>query len=184
MQDNNGAAAGDGISPTGTDASTTWQMLVRRAQSRHRPAIINGSIRRRSTIRKAASRAATSASASSTIPTASSWATSRPTRTLAERREYVDRIGDGVRDAGDLIQFSDDMLGAEINTNDWSNTRKSLLGQFTFHGNTVFVTANHFPAKGRFGQLLAVRPDARRMASPTIRAGRSATRSRRTSIRC
>jgi len=28
MQDNNGAAAGDGISPTGTDASTTWQMLV------------------------------------------------------------------------------------------------------------------------------------------------------------
>ena len=66
---------------------------------------------------------------------------------------YTDRIGDGVRDAGDLIAFSDNMLGGEINTADWSGTRRSLLGEFTFNGNTVFVTANHFPAKGGSGEF-------------------------------
>ena len=67
---------------------------------------------------------------------------------LADRRKYTDRIGDGLRDAGDLIAFSDDMVAGAINTADWSSTRLSLLGQFTFAGNTIFVTANHFTAKG------------------------------------
>ena len=73
--------------------------------------------------------------------------------TLAERRQYTDRIGDGVRDAGDLIAYSDNMLGSELSTTDWTGTRKSLLGQFTFNGNSVFVTANHLPAKGGSGML-------------------------------
>jgi hypothetical protein len=73
--------------------------------------------------------------------------------TIAERRQYTDRIGDGVRDAGDLIQFSDDMIAGEINTGDWSSTRLSLLGQFTFSGNTVFVVGNHFTAKGGSGNF-------------------------------
>ena len=72
---------------------------------------------------------------------------------LADRRKYVDRIGDGVRDAGDLIGFSDDQLGAEIVTTDWTTTRKSLLGEFTFNGNKVYVTANHFPSKLGSGQF-------------------------------
>jgi uncharacterized protein len=76
--------------------------------------------------------------------------------TLAERRAYTDRIGDGVRDAGDLIAFSDDMAGAEINPSDWAGTRRSLLGEFTFNGNTVYVTANHFPAKGGSGEFWQV----------------------------
>ncbi len=67
--------------------------------------------------------------------------------TIAERRQYTDRIGDGVRDGSDLIAFSDDMIAAEINAADWSGTRRSLLGEFTFNGNTVYVVANHWPAK-------------------------------------
>ena len=84
--------------------------------------------------------------------------------TLAERRKYTDRIGDGVRDAGDLIAFSDDMLGAEINTADWAGTRRSLLGEFTFNGNTVYVTANHLPAKGGSGEFWQFDQDPRRRA--------------------
>jgi hypothetical protein len=73
--------------------------------------------------------------------------------TIAERRQFTDRIGDGIRDTGDRIAFSDDMIAGEINTTDWSGTRLSLLGQFTFNGNTVFVTANHLPAKGGSGEF-------------------------------
>src|SRR5207237_7742184 len=73
--------------------------------------------------------------------------------TIAERRMYTDRIGDGVRDAGDLIAFDDSMVAAEISTSDWSSTRRSLLGEFTFHGNTVYVTANHLTAKGGSGEF-------------------------------
>ncbi len=150
MQDNNGAIAGDGISPTGSDASTTWQMLVdalNLATGAHYQWVDQAPVYN-----------AEGGEPNGNIRVGFIYNTDRvqlgdlaPDATLAERREYVDRIGDGFRDAGDLIQFSDDMLGAEINTNDWTNTRKSLLGQFTFHGNTVFVTANHFPAKGGSG---------------------------------
>ncbi len=68
--------------------------------------------------------------------------------TLAERRQYTDRIGDGVRTAGDLIEFTDADVAGEINTADWSGTRRSLLGEFTFNGNTVYIASNHFPSKG------------------------------------
>ncbi|MDB5695138.1 MAG: hypothetical protein JWN21_681, partial [Sphingomonas bacterium] len=71
--------------------------------------------------------------------------------TIAERRQFTDRIGDAVRDAGDRITFSDDMIAGEISATDWSGTRKSLLAQFTFHGQDVFVAANHFPSKGGSG---------------------------------
>ncbi len=76
--------------------------------------------------------------------------------TIAQRREFTDRIGDGVRDAGDRIAFDDSMLGGEIVTSDWTTTRKSLLGEFNFNGNKVFVLANHWPSKigsGQFWQL-------------------------------
>ena len=75
------------------------------------------------------------------------------------------------------------MLGGEINVADWTGTRKSLLGEFTFNGNAVFVTANHFPAKGgsgnfwQFDQNLAA-------GEPPNADGASATASARTSIRC
>jgi Ca2+-binding RTX toxin-like protein len=73
--------------------------------------------------------------------------------TIEERRQFTDRIGDGVRDEGDRIAFSDNMVAGEINPADWSGTRLSLLGQFTFNGNTVYVTANHWPAKGGSGEF-------------------------------
>jgi uncharacterized protein len=78
--------------------------------------------------------------------------------TIAERRQYTDRIGDGVRDAGDLIGFSDDMI-AGINPADWAGTRLSLLAQFTFLGETIYVAANHFPAKGGSGDFWQLNQD-------------------------
>lgn len=72
---------------------------------------------------------------------------------IEDRRKYTDRIGDGVRDAGDLIQFSDDQIAAQINSSDWSSTRLPLLAQFTFSGNTVFLVGNHFTAKGGSGDF-------------------------------
>jgi Ca2+-binding RTX toxin-like protein len=45
------------------------------------------------------------------------------------------------------------MIAGEINTADWSGTRKSLLAQFSFHGQTVFVAANHLPAKSGSGNF-------------------------------
>ncbi|ESQ77694.1 Calx-beta domain-containing protein [Asticcacaulis sp. AC402] len=68
--------------------------------------------------------------------------------TITERRAYTDRIGDGVRTSGDLIAYTDADVAGEINSADWTTTRKSLMAEFTFNGNTVYVTANHFPSKG------------------------------------
>jgi predicted extracellular nuclease len=157
MQDNNGAAAGDGIDDdpltagmqdtTGSDASQTWQMLVdalNAATGAHYQWVDQEPIYN-----------AEGGEQSGNIRVGFLYNTDRvqlgnldADATLAERRMYTDRIGDGVRDSGDLIAFSDNMLGGEINPADWGGTRRSLLGEFTFHGNTVFVTANHFPAKG------------------------------------
>lgn len=66
--------------------------------------------------------------------------------TLTERRQFTDRIGDGVRDAGDLISVDDTGLG--INTADWSGTRRSIVGEFNFNGQTVHVFGSHLPSKG------------------------------------
>jgi predicted extracellular nuclease len=152
MQDNNGAAAGDGSSATGTDASTTWQMLVdalNLATGAHYQWVDQAPVYN-----------AEGGEQSGNIRVGFLYNTDRvqlgnldANATIAERRMYTDRIGDGVRDAGDLIAFSDNMLGAEINTTDWTTTRKSLLGEFTFHGNTVYVTANHWPSKGGSGEI-------------------------------
>jgi len=150
MQDNNGAAAGDDSSPTGTDASTTWQMLV--------DALNSATGAHYQWVDEAPVYNAEGGEQSGNIRVGFLYNTDRvqlgdlaANATLAERRAYTDRIGDGVRDAGDLIAFSDNMLGGEINTNDWTGTRRSLLGEFTFNGNVVYVAANHFPAKGGSG---------------------------------
>lgn len=71
---------------------------------------------------------------------------------IEERRQFTDRIGDGVRDAGDQIAYSDDQISG-LNAADWAGTRKSLLGEFTFNGQTVYVTANHLPSKGGSGEF-------------------------------
>ncbi len=68
--------------------------------------------------------------------------------TLAERRQYTDRIGDGVKTSGDLIAFTDADVAGDINAADWTGTRRSILGEFTFNGNVVYVVGNHFPSKG------------------------------------
>jgi predicted extracellular nuclease len=141
MQDNNGATASGGA-----DASTTWQMLVTALN------LATGSNYQWVDQEPNGSEGG---EPGGNIRVGFLYNTDRvqlgtldANASLADRRMYTDRIGDGVRDAGDLIDFSDDMLGTEIQTGDWSGTRRSLLGEFTFNGNTVYVTANHFPAKG------------------------------------
>jgi predicted extracellular nuclease len=152
IQDNNGAAAGDGISSTGTDASVTWTMLVN--------AVNAATGAKYQWVDQAPVYDAEGGEPSGNIRVGFLYNTERvqlgdlaPDASLAERRAFTDRIGDGVRDTGDRILYSDNMLGSEINTADLSNTRKSLLGQFTFDGETVFVAANHLPSKGGSGEF-------------------------------
>ncbi len=147
MQDNNGAT-NDGT----TDASTTWQMLV--------DALNLATGAHYQWVDQAPTNGAEGGEPGGNIRVGFLYNTDRvqlghldANATLAERRMYTDRIGDGVRDAGDLIAYDDSMVAAEINTNDWASTRRSLLGEFTFHGNTVYVTANHFTAKGGSGEF-------------------------------
>jgi predicted extracellular nuclease len=147
MQDNNGASASGGA-----DASTTWQMMVNALN------LATGA--NYQWVDQEPVAGAEGGEPGGNIRVGFLYNTDRvqlgdlaANATLAERRMYTDRIGDGVRDAGDLIAFSDNMLGGEINTSDWTTTRKSLLGEFTFHGNTVYVTANHWPAKGGSGDF-------------------------------
>jgi predicted extracellular nuclease/Ca2+-binding RTX toxin-like protein len=147
MQDNNGATASGGA-----DASTTWQMLV--------DALNLATGANYQWVDQEPNAGTEGGEPGGNIRVGFIYNTDRvqlgdldASATLAERRMYTDRIGDGVRDAGDLIAFSDNMLGAEINTADWAGTRRSLLGEFTFHGNTVYVTANHWPAKGGSGEF-------------------------------
>ncbi len=146
IQDNNGAAAGS------ADASLTWQMLVDALN------LASGKVYQ--WVDQEPVNGAEGGEPGGNIRVGFLYDTARVQlgdlaagATLAERRQFTDRIGDGVRDAGDRILYSDNMIGGELNTTDWSGTRKSLLGQFTFAGNTVFVTANHLPAKGGSGQL-------------------------------
>jgi len=145
MQDNNGAAGG------GTDASTSWQMLVDALN------LATGSNYQWVDQDPNGSEGG---EPGGNIRVGFLYNTDRvqlgdldANATIAERRQYTDRIGDGVRDAGDLIAFSDDMLGAEISASDWAGTRRSLLGEFNFNGNSVYVTANHWPAKGGSGEF-------------------------------
>ncbi len=146
MQDNNGATASGGA-----DASTTWQMLVDALN------LATGSNYQWVDQEPNGSEGG---EPGGNIRVGFLYNTDRvqlgdlaANATLAERRMYTDRIGDGVRDAGDLIAFSDNMLGGEISASDWAGTRRSLLGEFNFNGNTIFVTANHWPAKGGSGEF-------------------------------
>ncbi|HEY5723339.1 MAG TPA: Calx-beta domain-containing protein [Allosphingosinicella sp.] len=151
MQDNNGA-----VSTGGADASVGWQMLVDALN-----ALVPGAAYQ--WVDQEPVPGAEGGEPGGNIRVGFLYDTNRvqlgdlaADATIAERRQFTDRVGDGVRDPGDQILFSDDMIAAEINAADWSGTRKSLLAQFTFHGQTVFVTANHFPAKsgsGSFWQL-------------------------------
>ena len=147
IQDNNGAT-NDGT----TDASTTWQMLV--------DALNLATGAHYQWVDQAPVNGAEGGEPGGNIRVGFLYNTDRvqlgdldANATLAERRQYTDRIGDGVRDAGDLIAYDDSMISSEISTSDWSSTRRSLLGEFTFHGNTVYVTANHFTAKGGSGEF-------------------------------
>ena len=147
MQDNNGAT-----SSGGADASTTWGMLV---------AALNAATGKvYQWVDQEPTAGAEGGEPGGNIRVGFLYDTGRvqlgnldANATLAERRQYTDRIGDGVRDANDLIAFDDSMVAAEINTADWATTRRSLLGEFNFNGNTVYVTANHWPAKGGSGDF-------------------------------
>ncbi|HEX8126552.1 MAG TPA: Calx-beta domain-containing protein [Allosphingosinicella sp.] len=145
MQDNNGAAQGT------TDASIGWQMLIDALN-----AAVPGA--KYQWVDQEPVNNSEGGEPGGNIRVGFLYDTNRvqlgdlaADATIAERRQFTDRIGDGVRDAGDRILFSDNMIAGEINTADWAGTRKSLLGQFTFHGQTVFVSANHLPAKSGSG---------------------------------
>ncbi|WP_395613943.1 Calx-beta domain-containing protein, partial [Allosphingosinicella sp.] len=147
IQDNNGAT-NDGT----TDASTTWQMLV--------DALNLATGAHYQWVDQAPTNGAEGGEPGGNIRVGFLYNTDRvqlgdldANATLAERRQFTDRVGDGVRDAGDRIAYDDSMIAGEINSGDWSSTRRSLLGEFTFHGNTVYVTANHFSAKGGSGEF-------------------------------
>jgi hypothetical protein len=76
----------------------------------------------------------------------------------ASRRVWTDRIGDGLRDSGDQISISDDLLGAEIVTADWGTTPRTLLGEFTFNGQQLFLSANQWPSQGGSGAQYSFNP--------------------------
>jgi predicted extracellular nuclease len=161
MQDNNGGrensdpttkGAGDGTSPTGTDASLSWQMLVDALN-----AAVPGA--RYQWVDQAPVYNAEGGQNNGNIRVGFLYDTNRvqlgdlpADATIEERRQFTDRIGNGVKD-GDRIQFTDEVIAGQINPADWSSTRLPLLGQFTFNGNTVFVVGNHFTAKGGSGSF-------------------------------
>lgn len=158
IQDSNGAGAGDGTSATGTDASMTWEMLV--------AAVNRATGQSYQWVDEAPAYNAEGGQPNGNIRVGFLYNTNRvqlgdlaPDASLEERRAFTDRIGDGVRDAGDRIAFDDSLVTGEIDAADWQNTRRSLLGEFRFNGNDVFVIANHLPAKGGSGEFWQVDQD-------------------------
>ena len=157
IQDSNGAATGSvtigGVTYGQADATLTWQMLVDAVNTAAGGAAVYQWVDQEPVYN------AEGGEQSGSIRVGFLYNTLRvqlgdlaANAPIEERRKFTDRVGDGVRDAGDRISVSDDMV-AGISTSDWANTRKSLLGQFTFNGNAVFVTANHLPAKGGSGEF-------------------------------
>jgi len=141
VQDNNGVT-----STGGTDASTTWGQLVAAVNAAtgktyqwvdEAPALSNdvggapgGNIRvgfLYDTARVQLGNLAANAS-------------------LDDRRKFTDVIGDGVATAGDLIAVNDAGLG--VNAAEWSGTRRSIVGEFTFNGQTIYTFGSHLPSKG------------------------------------
>lgn len=158
IQDNNGAAAGDGASATGTDASLTWQKLV--------DAVNAATGQRYQWVDELPVYNAEGGQQSGNIRVGFLYNTNRvqlgdlaADATIEQRRAFTDRIGDGVRDAGDRIGHDDSEIAGQINGADWTNTRKSLLGQFSFAGNDVYIAANHLPSKGGSGEFWQLNQD-------------------------
>ncbi len=158
IQDNNGAAAGDGASARGSDASMTWQMLT--------DAVNAATGQNYQWVDELPVYNAEGGEQSGNIRVGFLYNTNRvqlgdlsADATIEQRRAFTDRIGDGVRDAGDQIAFDDSMIAGQVDTADWANTRKSLLGEFTFNGNAVYVTANHLPSKGGSGSFWQIDQD-------------------------
>jgi predicted extracellular nuclease len=152
IQDNNGAAGGDGTTANGTDASLTWAKLV--------SAVNLATGQNYQWVDQAPVYNAEGGEPGGNIRVGFLYNTNRvqlgdlaADATIDQRRQFTDRIGDGVRDTGDRIAYSDDMAGTAIDAADWAGTRKSLLGEFTFNGNTVYVAGNHLPSKGGSGQF-------------------------------
>ena len=158
IQDNNGAAAGDGISVTGTDASMTWEMLV--------AAVNEATGQAYQWVDELPAYNAEGGEPNGNIRVGFLYNTDRvqlgdlaADATIAERRQFTDRIGDGVRDAGDRIAFDDGRIAGEVNATDWLTTRKSLLAEFRFNGNDVYAVANHLPSKGGSGEFWQLNQD-------------------------
>lgn len=152
IQDNNGAATGDGTAADGTDASATWQKLV--------DAVNAATGQRYQWVDELPDYDAEGGQRSGNIRVGFLYNTNRvqlgdlaADATIEARRAFTDRIGDGVRDAGDRIAHDDSQIAGQVDLADWSGTRKSLLGEFTFNGNTVYVAANHLPSKGGSGSF-------------------------------
>ncbi len=151
IQDNNGET-----NTGGADATQTWTMLVNALNA---AALAAGSDAVYQWVDQEPTVGAEGGAPGANIRVGFLYNTSRvqlgdltADASIEDRRKYTDRLGDGVRDAGDLIQFDDSMIGG-INPTDYTTTRKSLLGQFTFNGQTVFVLANHLPAKSGSGSF-------------------------------
>ena len=141
VQDNNGVTASGG-----TDASTTWQQLV---------AAVNAATGKTYQWVDEAPEVANTVGGApgGNIRVGFLYDTARVQlgdlagdATLDERREYTDRIGDGVRTAGDRIAIDDTNAG--IDPADWNGTRRSIVGEFTFRGQAVYVFGSHLPSKG------------------------------------
>lgn len=71
-----------------------------------------------------------------------------------ERVRFVDREGG---DATTAVRVERDRRGPRLSVSPgriepgdpaWTESRKPLVGEFVFHGRTVFVVANHFASKG------------------------------------
>lgn len=158
IQDKNGAAAGDGKSATGTDASITWEMLVaalneargQRCQSVDELPVFKGD----------------GGEPNGNIRVGSLYNTKRvqlgdlaADASFSEPGQFTDRIGNGVRDAGDRLAFDDSRIAGEISATDWLTTRKSLLAEFRFNGNDVYAVADHLPSKGGSGEFWQLNQD-------------------------
>ncbi|WP_309645827.1 Calx-beta domain-containing protein [Phenylobacterium sp.] len=145
MQDNNGAGAGD------TNADIGWQRLAQ--------AVSTATGMTYQWVDELPANNAEGGEPNGNIRVGFLYNTERvqlgdlaANATIAERRQFTDRIGDNLRDAGDRIAISDNQV-AGIDTADWTTTRKSLLGEFVFNGQTVYVSANHLPSKGGSGNF-------------------------------
>ena len=145
IQDNNGVT-----STGGTDASETWEQLV---------AAVNAATGKTYQWVDEAPTTANDVGGApgGNIRTGFLYDTARvqlgdlaADATLEDRRTYTDRIGDGVRDASDVIAIDDSQVGG-IDTADWAGTRRSIVGEFTYAGQTVYVFGSHLPSKGGSG---------------------------------